>query len=207
LVENGMTKGPEAADPSATLQQAATRERGPARRVRGLLVGLWYAVFGCGVGSRLLVRFDLAVLVWSWWCGLNGQTSAVNPLSSATPLPGSETIGDRSHRRTPELSEQSGERSWAEGISSHSFRHAFASMLNTGLKYKAVTVSKQLGHKKPTTTLAIYAHEFEKARGQEELRSAMDAGLGHMLRDVNGMSASGRNRFNLRSPQVRPIRG
>ena len=97
-----------------------------------------------------------------------------------------------------------------EGISSHSFRHTFASMLITGLKYEAVTVSKQLGHKKPTTTLAIYAHEFEKARGQEELRSAMDAGLGHMLRDVNGLSTSGRKQIQpppAASGLVGPIRG
>jgi integrase len=44
----------------------------------------------------------------------------------------------------------------------HSLRHSHASaLIRAGLD--VVRVSRQLGHSKPTITLATYAHEFEEA--------------------------------------------
>jgi integrase len=47
-------------------------------------------------------------------------------------------------------------------VTFHSLRHSHASaLIRAGLD--VVRVSRQLGHSKPTTTLSIYAHEFEEA--------------------------------------------
>jgi integrase len=44
----------------------------------------------------------------------------------------------------------------------HSLRHSHASaLIRAGLG--VMSVSRQLGHSKPTITLATYAHEFEEA--------------------------------------------
>jgi integrase len=68
-----------------------------------------------------------------------------------------------------------------EGLSAHAFRHTFASLLIIGLKLDPVTVSKQLGHANPATTLRVYAHLFDQARHADATRQAMGAKFGHLL--------------------------
>ena len=56
----------------------------------------------------------------------------------------------------------------------HSLRHSHASaLIRAGLD--VVRVSRQLGHSKPTITLATYAHEFEEA--DPDAAEAIDAAL------------------------------
>jgi integrase len=58
-------------------------------------------------------------------------------------------------------------------ISLHSLRHGFASMLiASGLN--VMFVSHQLGHAKPTTTLAVYAHLFDQAEHAHTARTALE---------------------------------
>jgi hypothetical protein len=59
-------------------------------------------------------------------------------------------------------------------LSLHSLRHSFASLLiANGLN--VVFVSRQLGHAKPTTTLAVYAHLFDQAEHAHTARAALEA--------------------------------
>jgi len=56
----------------------------------------------------------------------------------------------------------------------HSFRHFYASMLvSAGLN--VAFVSRQLGHEKSSTTLAIYAHLFSAAEHADTARAAIEA--------------------------------
>ena len=68
-----------------------------------------------------------------------------------------------------------------QGISSHSFRHTYASLLIVGLKLDPVGVAGQLGHSNPATTLKVYAHMFDRARHADETRERLSAGFGHLL--------------------------
>jgi integrase len=68
-----------------------------------------------------------------------------------------------------------------QGLSSHTFRHTFASLLIVGLKLDPVSVAGQLGHSNPATTLRFYAHLFEKAKHADEARDALSKGFGHLL--------------------------
>jgi len=74
------------------------------------------------------------------------------------------------------------------GISAHLFRHTFASMLIVGLKYDPVSVSRQLGHEKPSFTQDTYAHLFDQARHGDKLRDELEKGFGHLLGNVNNVS-------------------
>ena len=56
------------------------------------------------------------------------------------------------------------------GISSHNFRHTYASLLIVGLKLDPVVVAGQLGHANPAVTLGTYAHLFDRARHADETR-------------------------------------
>lgn len=57
----------------------------------------------------------------------------------------------------------------------HTFRHFVASaLINGGLD--VITVSRTLGHSKPTTTLNIYSHLFQNA--QEKAALVMENTLG-----------------------------
>ena len=68
-----------------------------------------------------------------------------------------------------------------QGLSSHSLRHTYASLLIVGAKLDPVAVAAQLGHLNPATTLRLYAHLFDKARHADEVRDALSAGFGHLL--------------------------
>ena len=68
-----------------------------------------------------------------------------------------------------------------QGISSHNFRHTFASLLIVGLKFDPVGVAAQLGHSNPSTTLRFYAHLFDRAKHADEAREKLSAGFGHLL--------------------------
>lgn len=106
----------------------------------------------------------------------------------------------RDHRSTSKGIERAVDRAkLGDGISAHSFRHTFASMLIVGLRYDAVAVSKQLGHTKPSFTQDTYAHMFDRAKHAAQLRGELDRGFGHLLGDVNTMSNSGGNQ-----PQSEP---
>jgi Phage integrase family len=78
------------------------------------------------------------------------------------------------------------------GITAHTFRHTFASVLIVGLKLDPARVAAQLGHGNPAITLEIYTHLFERARHANELRTALDQGFGHLL-SGNKLSTRGRN--------------
>jgi integrase len=95
----------------------------------------------------------------------------------------------RDHRSTSKGIERAVERAGlGTGISAHSFRHTFASLLVVVLKYEAVSVSKQLGHTRPSFTQDFYSHLFAEHDGV--LRDALEQSFGHLL-DGNAMSTGG----------------
>jgi integrase len=56
----------------------------------------------------------------------------------------------------------------------HDLRHTFAShLIRQGID--PVRASRQLGHARPSVTLDIYAHEFEEARGREDIADKLSA--------------------------------
>lgn len=111
----------------------------------------------------------------------------------------------RDHRSTSKGIERAVERAGlGDGISSHSFRHTFASLLIVGLKYDPVSVSKQLGHKKSSFTSDTYAHLFDRVRHESELRDQLELSFGHLL-DGNTMSTDGRNETQTPLPAPTPI--
>lgn len=88
----------------------------------------------------------------------------------------------RGHRSTSKGIERAVARAGlGDGISSHSFRHTFASLLIVGLKYDPVSVSKQLGHKKSSFTSDTYAHLFDRVRHESDLRDQLEHSFGHLL--------------------------
>ena len=59
----------------------------------------------------------------------------------------------------------------------HDLRHTFAShLIRAGID--PVRASRQLGHARPSITLDIYAHEFDHARGLDDVRDSIDAAFG-----------------------------
>ena len=59
----------------------------------------------------------------------------------------------------------------------HDLRHTFAShLIRAGID--PVRASRQLGHARPSITLDIYAHEFDHARGLDDVRDWIDAAFG-----------------------------
>jgi integrase len=89
----------------------------------------------------------------------------------------------RDHRSTGRAIERTLKRAGLDGqrLSSHTFRHSFASLLIVGLKLDPVSVAAQLGHSNPATTLRFYAHLFEQAKHADEARDKLAAGFGHLL--------------------------
>ena len=84
-----------------------------------------------------------------------------------------------------------------QGLSSHAFRHTFASLVIVGLKLDPVSVAGQLGLSNPPTTLRFYAHLFEKAKHADEARDHFQPGSGNCSArqvdtsvDVDAMRAS-----------------
>ncbi len=72
-------------------------------------------------------------------------------------------------------------RAGLEGVTFHTLRHAFASMLISGLKLDVETVSRQLGHANSAITLKVYSHEFDAARNLDAVRDALSERFGHLL--------------------------
>ena len=66
------------------------------------------------------------------------------------------------------------ERAGLQGVTCHSLRHTFASILIAQGR-DPVFVSRQLGHANPAITLRVYAHLFDAARHAREARAALDA--------------------------------
>ena len=62
----------------------------------------------------------------------------------------------------------------------HDLRHSHASML-IALDYNLVDVQRRLGHRKPDTTLRVYAHQW---RYREAQRSQIGAELGNLFRQL-----------------------
>ena len=62
----------------------------------------------------------------------------------------------------------------------HDLRHTFASLLIAqGLD--VVFVSRQLGHKKTSITLDVYADLFNRREHEDRARSAVEAAVGNLL--------------------------
>jgi integrase len=68
--------------------------------------------------------------------------------------------------------EAAAEKAGIEGVSFHKLRHAAASRL-IAAKLDAVKVAKVLGHKDARVTLSVYAHLFDKAKTNEDIRAAL----------------------------------
>lgn len=66
-------------------------------------------------------------------------------------------------------------------LSPHALRHTFASILIVGQREDVVAVSRQLGHKKPSTTLDTYAKFFDQAAHADRLRDGLDDTYGGLL--------------------------
>jgi integrase len=59
----------------------------------------------------------------------------------------------------------------------HDLRHTFAShLIRAGID--PVRASRQLGHARPSITLDVYAHEFDRARSLDDVRDSIDAAFG-----------------------------
>ena len=74
---------------------------------------------------------------------------------------------------------ESGRPQWtgAPKLGFHDLRHTFAShLIRAGVD--PVRASRQLGHARPSITLDIYAHEFDHARGLDDVRDSIDAAFG-----------------------------
>ena len=57
----------------------------------------------------------------------------------------------------------------------HDLRHtAVSRLIASGLD--VVEVQRQAGHSKPSTTLDLYSHEFQRAKRSEDIRSKIAAG-------------------------------
>jgi integrase len=95
-------------------------------------------------------------------------------------FPGMDGRG-RDHRGAARGFERAATAAKLEGLSFHSLRHFFASLLVNGLGADVETVSRQLGHADATTTLRTYSHEFAKARNAEKLRNDLGARVGSLL--------------------------
>jgi integrase len=67
-------------------------------------------------------------------------------------------------------------------VSMHDLRHTFASHLILDLKLDVVTVSRQLGHARPSITSDVYSHLFDRARHHADIRQAMgESDFGRLL--------------------------
>jgi integrase len=67
-------------------------------------------------------------------------------------------------------------------LSMHDLRHTFASHLILDLKLDVVTVSRQLGHARPSITSDVYSHLFDEARHAEDIRKRMaESDFGRLL--------------------------
>lgn len=58
-------------------------------------------------------------------------------------------------------------------LTMHDLRHTYASHLIVDLKLDVVTVSRQLGHKRPSITSDIYAGLFDRERHADQIRAKM----------------------------------
>lgn len=66
-----------------------------------------------------------------------------------------------------------------EGVTLHVLRHTFASILIQQGR-DVLYVSRQMGHKRPSVTLDVYGHLFDRAKQAEDHRSALDTAFGHL---------------------------
>lgn len=68
----------------------------------------------------------------------------------------------------------------------HHLRHTYASHLILDLKLDVVTVSRQLGHARPSITSDICTHLFDQARHAEDIRTRMaQSDFGRLLGDLS----------------------
>jgi integrase len=68
-------------------------------------------------------------------------------------------------------------RSGLPRLSFHDLRHTYGShLVRQGLD--PVRVARQMGHARPSITLDIYAHEFEEARGTDDIAARLTAAFG-----------------------------
>jgi integrase len=130
-----------------------------------------------------------------------------SPFSQPTDYVFASDTGTARHHRTADRGIRAAVKraNLGDGISPHSFRHTFASVLIVGLGYDAVSVSRQLGHSTPTVTLSIYAHMFDESKHHNALREKLDKGYGHLLADGNKMSTSTLNLPQEEVPQSASI--
>jgi integrase len=79
-----------------------------------------------------------------------------------------------------------------EPVSWHDLRHtAISRLIAAGLD--VVQVQRQAGHAKPSITLDIYSHEFERAKRSEDVRAKIAAtGIGAAIRTAGAGSPSTR---------------
>jgi hypothetical protein len=85
-----------------------------------------------------------------------------------------------SARNATRAFEKAVERAKLEGVTNHTLRHTFASMLIAQGR-DPVFVADQLGHKDPAITLRTYAHLFRAAKQARAARDQLDAEFGHLL--------------------------
>jgi len=65
-------------------------------------------------------------------------------------------------------------------LTMHDLRHTFAShLIRQGID--PVRASRQLGHARPSITLDIYAHDFEDARGRDDIADKLSAAFSGLL--------------------------
>jgi len=95
--------------------------------------------------------------------------------------------------RTEELLAARGQASLPPGITPHSLRHTFTSLL-FAIGEDPVSVMRQLGHTDPVFTLRAYAHSMSRNAGERErLRSLTDGGHGGVGKGAIGSETERRD--------------
>ena len=69
--------------------------------------------------------------------------------------------------------------SQVEGVGCHSLRHAYATLVVSGLGQDVESVSRELGHANSAITLRVYSHVWDSVRNSDQLREALSGHFEH----------------------------
>jgi integrase len=100
----------------------------------------------------------------------SGDSDYVFCTALGTPL-GARNVERRGLRRAAELAELNEPEQPRFRV--HDLRHTFASHLIVDLKLDIAQVSRILGHARPSITLDVYTHLFDRAAHAAEIRERM----------------------------------
>ena len=86
-------------------------------------------------------------------------------------------------------------------ITFHGLRHTFASVL-IAQGEDIDHISRQLGHKSPTTTLAIYSHEFASAKKAARTAERLEGSFGALVRSAMAHHGHHEDKIRAQGPAI-----